>query len=180
MLRNKRSIKKITMLAMLISFALVLSALERMLPVDLIIPVPGIKIGLPNLISIFAVFYLDVFSGLAVVIIRCLLAALMFGGITAFFFSVTGGLLAFLIMWIIKKAVSSFVSPIGISIAGSAFHNIGQIVAAFFVMRSTAVFGYLPLLLISSIGTGFFTGFIFYITDQKLSKIDHISGWNSV
>jgi heptaprenyl diphosphate synthase len=170
-LRNKFPAKRITVLAMLISLALVLSALERMLPIDLIVPLPGIKLGLPNLVTLFAVYYLDFASGFLIVLIRCLLASLLFGGVTTFFFSVTGGLFALLVMWLLQRCPERYLSPFGVSIGGAAFHNVGQIIAASIALSSAGVFSYLPVLLFSSLATGFLTGLVFYVTHLKLVRL---------
>lgn len=163
--------KKIALNAILISFALALAIAERFLPLELIVPVPGLKIGLPNVITMFALLFLDIPSVLTIVFLRCLLAAILIGSLTSFVFSITGGLFAFAIMLLLMKKFDKRVSLIGVSIAGAAAHNTGQILAAVFIMKTFSVFSYLPLLLIGSVITGVITGALIEVLKHKLKKL---------
>jgi heptaprenyl diphosphate synthase len=150
--------KKLTLNALLIAFALVLSIVEHYFPLNLVVPIPGVKLGLPNVITLFALFYLDLGSCFAIVFIRCCLASLLVGNFASFGFSFTGGLFALIIMLFLKKSYNHWFSVLGISIAGAAAHNIGQILFATIIMKTISVFAYLPLLLVMSILTGMITG----------------------
>ncbi len=165
--------KKITVCAILVSLALVLAIVERGIPFELISPVPGIKIGLPNIITLFALFFLDLRSVFAIVILRCILVAILVGSFSSFAFSITGGIFALIIMIFLKKGYNNLFSMIGISIAGAAFHNIGQIIMACILLKSFSIFAYLPLLLLTSIATGLITGIIGEELVKRMSKIMH-------
>ena len=166
--------KRITVIAISLSFALTLSAIERMIPP--FVPIPGIKIGLPNIVSIFALFYLDFVSALIIVLLRSLLSTALFGSLTSFLFSLFGGVLSLLIMTIMRKKVGSWFSYIGLSIAGAAFHNIGQIIAASIILKTFNIFAYLPLLFVGSIIMGLITGLLYTFVDNRLIKISYFRG----
>lgn len=141
---------------MLICLALVLSYTERLIPLQAVIPLPGVKLGLANIVTLLALYLLGPKSAFTVLILRCILASAFGGGITGFLFSVTGGLLAMAVMTIARRIPG--LSIYGVSILGAAFHNIGQIIMAMLLMQSLYVAAYLPYLLGVAIITGFLTG----------------------
>ncbi len=147
--------KKLTLCAVLTALALALSYTERFIPLQLLIPLPGIKLGLANIVSLVTLFLLGTKPAFAVLLLRCGLGSLFGGGITGLIFSTTGGLFAMIAMVLAKK--SSRFSVYGISIFGAAAHHIGQILAAIFLMQSVYVGAYLPYLLLVGIFTGFAT-----------------------
>ena len=144
--------KKLTTCAVLISLALALSYMERFIPLQMAIPLPGIKLGLANIVTLIAMYYLDVKSAYAIVFIRCLMGAIFGGGVSGLMFSLTGGLLS-LTMMLLAKKLPCF-SIFGVSIIGAATHNIGQILAAMLLMQSVYIGAYLPYLLIVALFTG--------------------------
>lgn len=148
--------KKIAFCAVMIALALALSYAERFIPLQLVIPMPGIKLGLANVVTLVALYRLKGRYALAILVPRCILGALFGGGITGLFFSLTGGLLALLVMSLGKKC--PIFSVYGVSVLGAAAHNIGQIFAAMMLLRSVYVAAYLPWLLIAAIVTGILTG----------------------
>lgn len=164
----KQHAKRIATLAILISLALVLSVAENWIPLAFI-PVPGVKLGLANIVTLFALCFLDFKNASVVLILRCLLASLFGGGASAFAFSITGGFFALITMYLCIK--SDKFSLAGTSIAGAAMHGVGQIIAAFFMMSTFSVVFYLPFLLITAVFTGALTGTIAHILFKHLKKI---------
>lgn len=152
----KQAGKRLSLCAVLTALALGLSYMERFLPLELLIPLPGIKLGLANVVTLFALFFLGVRDAIAILLARCFLGSLFAGNLSGLIFSVSGGLLAMLTMSLLKK--SKRLSVYGISVGGAAAHNLGQIFAATAVMKTTAVFSYLPLLLLAAICSGLLTG----------------------
>lgn len=140
----------------MIALALALSYAERFIPLQLVIPMPGIKLGLANVVTLVALYRLKSRYAFAILIPRCILGAVFGGGITGLMFSLTGGVLALVTMSLSKKA--SLFSVYGVSVLGAAAHNIGQIFAAVVLLRSVYVAAYLPWLLIAAIVTGILTG----------------------
>ena len=150
--------KKLALAAVLTALALGLSTLENLFPVSLLVPLPGIKLGLANIVTVFALYRLGAPFALAILVARCLLGAMFAGNVSALLFSLMGGVLAMLTMIVLRRVRG--LSVYGVSIAGAAAHNIGQICAAMVVLGGTAVLGYLPVLLGVSLITGTLTGFV--------------------
>lgn len=148
--------RQLTVCALLISLALALSYTERFIPLQLLIPLPGIKLGLANIVTLTALYLLGTKSAFAILVTRVLLGAMFGGGPTALFFSMTGGLFAMTVMVFSRKV--PFLSVYGVSILGAAAHNIGQIAASMVLMHTVYILGYLPYLLLVSLFTGFATG----------------------
>ncbi|HHW48393.1 MAG TPA: Gx transporter family protein [Clostridiaceae bacterium] len=167
---KKVNVKKMVLLAVLISQALVLSIIESWIPLPMPVPVPGIKLGLANIVSIIVIVYFGYREALAVVLIRCLLTSFFSGGITVFLFSIAGGILSTIVMSFLYKKFSNVFSIIGISISGAVMHNMGQIVMAVIVMKDIAVLGYLPVLVIAGIVTGLLVGIAANLLIKGLEK----------
>lgn len=148
--------KRIVLLSLMVSLALVLSIIESWFPLP--ISIPGVKLGLANIITITVIIFFGFIDALSVVFIRCILASIYGGGITGFLFSISGGILSTIIMFIMYKKGSKLFSTIGISVAGAVTHNIAQIVIAGIIMKDAAVYTVLPLLLISGGIMGIFVG----------------------
>ncbi len=140
----------------MIALALALSYTERFIPLQLVIPLPGIKLGLANIVTLVVLYRMRPKYAFAVLIPRCVLGALFGGGITGLLFSLTGGVLALLTMAVSKK--TGWFSVYGVSILGAAAHNIGQILASMVLMHSVYIGAYLPWLLIAAVVTGLLTG----------------------
>ena len=154
MRRSKTS--QLTICALLISMALVLSYMERFFPLQMLIPLPGIKLGLANIVTVMALYFFGEKHAFTILILRCVLGSVFGGGISGLAFSLTGGLLAMTTMSIVRRM--GLFSVYGVSVLGAAAHNIGQILVAMFLMNSVYVAGYLPYLLAVSVFTGMATG----------------------
>lgn len=164
--------KKLTLCGMLTALAIVLSLAERLFPLDAIVPVPGVKLGLANVVTLFALTRLSVRDAVAILLCRVALSSLLMGSVTAFLFSLFGGLMALAVMGLLLRAEGKFCSVLGVSVAGAAAHNIGQIIAAVIWMKTGAVMAYLPLLLVMSVPLGLVTGLTAAIVLSHLQKID--------
>ena len=148
--------KRLTLCAVLIALALALSYTERFIPLQMVVPLPGVKLGLANIVTLIALYLMGPKAAFAILIPRCIFGAVFGGGITGLMFSLTGGLLAMVTMSMAKKI--PIFSIYGVSILGAAAHNIGQILAAMVLMHSYYIGAYLPYLLIVALFTGFATG----------------------
>ena len=147
--------KKLSLCAVFTALALGLSYTERFIPLQLVIPLPGIKLGLANVVTLAALYRFGKGYAFGILTARCLLGS-VFGGLSSLAFSLVGGLLALGVMCLGTK--SKRLSVYGISVLGAAFHNIGQILTAAAVLGSWYVAAYLPWLLLVSVITGFFIG----------------------
>lgn len=179
--------KTIIQNGILISMALVLSIAERWLPVSALIPLPGIKLGLANVITMFALFYFGVRSAVTVTVLRCILGSVFYGGLLSLALSLSGAGLALIAMVILKSGYGKFFSLTGISIGGAAAHNIGQIVMASILMGNSYVFAYLAILLLTAVITGVLTGTVADSLFRKLERtgiielqVKEIGEWSHV
>ena len=152
----KISTRQVAMCAMLTALALGLSTLENLFPVTLFIPLPGVKLGLANIVTVFALYQLGAAPALCILVARCLLGSLFAGNASALLFSLLGGTLAMLVMLALSRLPG--LSVYGVSIGGAAAHNCGQIAAACLTLGSMAPLYYLPILLGASLITGAVTG----------------------
>ena len=152
---NKTS--KMVYMGLLISMALVLSLIERMLPIPFI--APGAKLGLANLVIVISIYTLDSYKDSFVVLIfRIILASILGGSLSSLLYSISGGILSFIITILVKNIGGKYVSVIGVSSSAAVFHNIGQLFAASIIFENFSMFLYLPILSIAGVGTGIFIG----------------------
>ena len=146
----KITTRQLTLCAVLAALALALSYLESFFPLALLIPLPGVKLGLANIVTVFALYTLGAPMALCILLVRCTLGALFAGNASALLFSLLGGFAAMLVMTALHK---SRLSVFGVSIAGAAAHNCGQV-----------------LLLVSPF-TGAFSGFIAALLFRAMKNI---------
>ena len=150
------STKKIALCGVLTALAMIFSYIESVIPVP--IPVPGIKLGVANIAVITILYVLGVKEAIVINLLRIVLTSLLFGNVNSFLFSISGAALSLTIMIIMKKL--DFFSCIGVSVCGGVMHNIGQIIAAVFIMGSEAIVFYLPVLIVSGVFTGVVIGVV--------------------
>lgn len=162
------SVARLTRCAVLTALALALSVAEGLVPLTILFPLPGLRLGLANLVTVYALCRLSRHEALLILFARCLLGALLGGNLMALAFSLTGGLLAMAVMVVLLQ-FGGF-SLFGVSIGGAAAHNTGQILAAMVVLRTGAPMVYLPPLLLCSIVTGAVTGSISTLLVQKMPQ----------
>ena len=152
----KLTTKQLTLCAVLTAMALALSYLENLFPLALAIPIPGVKLGLANIVTVFALYALGPAQALMILTARCLLGAMFAGNANALLFSLLGGFAAMLAMILLVR-LERF-SVYGVSIGGAAAHGCGQTAAAMLTLGSGAPLYYLPVLLGVSLFTGALTG----------------------
>ena len=151
----KISSKTTAFLALCTALAMILAYVEILLP-PLFSAVPGIKMGLPNIIIVFLLYRKGALSAISVSLIRIILVSMLFGNMMAFLYSFAGGVLSILVMIILRKL--NVFSKVGVSVAGAVTHNIGQILMAMLLLDTTELGYYLTVLLITGIIAGIFIG----------------------
>ena len=154
----KLTTKQLTLCAVLTALALALSYLENLFPLSLAIPIPGIKLGLANIVTVFALYALGPAQAFLILLARCFLGAVFAGNMNALIFSLLGGVTAMVVMIVLSG--SRCLSVYGISVGGAAAHNCGQVAAAVLTRGNTAPLYYLPVLLGVSLLTGALTGLV--------------------
>ena len=136
------------------ALALIFSYVESLIPIQL--GIPGVKLGLANLIIVIALYKMRLSEVFLLSIVRILLSGFLFGNYFSILYSLAGGLLSLAVMALLKKA-GDF-SVMGISMAGGVSHNVGQLVVAMLVVETFSVGYYLPVLLVAGLVTGFLIG----------------------
>ena len=148
--------KKLTTLGLSVALALILSYVESLLPP--LLAVPGVKVGLPNIVILFRLYRYGWKEAGAVSLVRLLLSAALFSGFAAFFYGLAGAMVSLLGSALLKQ--TGRFSPFGVSVAGGVLHNLGQIALAALVLQSGYLFAYLPVLLLSGTLAGAMVGLL--------------------
>lgn len=147
--------KRITRLSLLTATALILFTVEAQIPPP--VPIPGMKLGLANIITVYAMLRCGPADALLILLVRVLLGSMFTGAVTGLMFSLGGGLMCWLAMLALRRLVTE--QQIWVcGVIGAVFHNLGQILVCVTVYRTRAVLVYLPALLLSGIIAGLFTG----------------------
>lgn len=154
-------------LGMFTALAFVFSYIESLLPINL--GIPGIKLGLANLVVIVALYTMGVSWAFALSLVRILLAGLTFGNPASMIYSFAGGMLSLAVMVLAKKW--KVFSVTGVSVLGGVFHNIGQILVAALVVETAGLLFYLPVLIVSGTVAGVLIGILASILIRHLNKM---------
>lgn len=157
--------KRIAADGLFAALALLLFIVEMQIPP--LLPIPGIKIGLANIITLLTVHYYGKADAAAVLFVRILLGSIFSGNVSTFLYSVSGGFICFCVICLLYGRIKPIWS---VSIFGAIGHNIGQLFAASVMMQTVTVFWYLPYLLLSAIVTGAFTGITAQYMTNKIKK----------
>ena len=156
--------KRLTFCALLTAIALTIFMVEAQLPP--VVPVPGVKLGLANIVTVYAMFALGPADTLLILISRIILGSLFAGGST-FLYSLAGGVLCYLSMLLLRKILT--LKQLWVCGAiGAIFHNIGQMAVAIAIVKTPQLIVYLPLLLVTGVIAGTFTGFAAQFVLERL------------
>ena len=155
--------KAIAISAAFIAISMIFSYIEAILPS---IGIPGVKLGLANIIIIVVMYKMDMRYAIVINVARILLSSLMFSGVFAMLYSLAGTFFSMAVMFLLKK--SGKFSIIGVSFAGGVAHNFGQILVAAFVIENARIFVYFPVLVFSGLISGIAIGIIAYILVKRL------------
>ena len=148
--------RKIAYLGVFLALALILSYVESLIP--FYFGIQGVKLGLTNLIVVVMLYCTGTKEAFGVSVARILLAGFLFGNLFSILYSLAGGVLSFIVMCLLKKTGRFHV--ISVSVTGGISHNIGQLIAAAFVVETYDIFYYMPFLLIAGVATGFVIGML--------------------
>jgi heptaprenyl diphosphate synthase len=155
-MKKKLTTKQLVTLSALVAVAMILSYIESMIPA--FVAVPGVKMGLSNIATVFALYALGWQYAICVSVVRVFLSALLFGNFVSLIYSISGAALALALMILLKK-LDRF-SSVGVSVAGGVGHNAGQIIAACIVMENAAISLYIIPLIISGTISGIVIGLV--------------------
>ena len=146
--------KKLTMYALLVALAMILSYLESLVPLSF--AVPGIKMGLPNIVIVFALYKLGFKAAGCISLIRVVLVSILFGNVMSMIYSLAGAVLSLAVMWLLRR-IGKF-SSVGVSVAGALGHNVGQVVTAIVLLETGGLVYYLAPLCVSGAVAGIIIG----------------------
>lgn len=138
------------------ALALIFSYVETLIPIHF--GIPGIKLGLANLLIVVFLYKRNAKEALLLSVVRIILSGFMFANLFSILYSLAGGILSLAVMGFLKKK-DSF-SVIGVSIAGGVAHNTGQLIVAMLVVETYRVGYYFPVLLIAGVVTGMVIGLV--------------------
>ena len=159
--------KKIAYLGLLVALAFVFSYIEFLLPINL--GIPGVKLGLANLVIIVTLYTLGEKEASLLSMIRIVLVGFMFANTASMLYSLAGGILSLLIMCLAKK-LKTF-SMAGVSVLGGVFHNVGQILMAMWMLQTESLIYYLPALIVTGIISGVLIGILGAMVTKRLKKL---------
>lgn len=163
-MNTRNTTSKLTMAALMAALALIFSYIEVLIPFN---PgIPGIKLGIANLVIIIALYYLGSQYALTINLVRIFIAGLLFNGLFGALYSLAGALLSLAVMILLKK--TGWFSVTGVSMAGGVAHNLGQLLIAAFLVSNIKVFVYFPVLIFSGIICGTTIGILSYLMLKKL------------
>ena len=159
--------KKVAMLGLTIALAMIMSYIEALVPLSF--AVPGIKMGLANIVIIFVLYKIGIKEAILVSLIRVILVSLLFSNVMAMAYSIAGAVLSLSVMWLLKK--TDKFSFIGVSIAGGIMHNVGQIIMAVILLGTEQIALYLPVLIITGTVTGVVIGIVSGLVINRFKNI---------
>lgn len=165
---KKNKVKNIAFYGVMIALALIFSYLESFIPIEALVPIPGVKLGLANIVVLFALYTMKPRDAFIIAVLRIIMAGLLFGNVMTIAYSMAGGMLSLLVMWLLKKTK---LSMMGVSMVGGICHNIGQLAVAVVLTETVRIAYYLPVLLVSGMLTGLLMGIVANIVVQRVEKI---------
>lgn len=159
--------KQLALYGMCIALAFILSYVEAMLPFPM--PMPGMKVGLTNLVVMIALFYMRESSAFVINLTRIFLVSMTFGNMMTLWYSLAGGILSFVAMLILKR--TNKFSMVSVSVIGGVSHNVGQILVAMYVLQTTKLYWYLSVLSVSGVVAGIVIGVVASLILDRLPKL---------
>lgn len=154
--------RKTAFCGLTLALALIAGYVESLIPIP--IPIPGIKLGIANSVVLILLYKRGVKEAFVVNVSRVVLSGFLFGNMFSILYSLSGACLSLLVMVFVKK--TDCFTETGVSIAGGVMHNVGQLVVAWLVLESIAVWYYLPVLMLA----GCLTGFVIGILAEEINK----------
>ena len=158
--------RRVALDGILVALAMIFSYMETFIPFNF--GVPGIKLGLANLVVLLGLTFLPAVDVLLISLVRILLSSLLFGNVMSLWYSLAGGLLSFAAMYLLSRRDD--ISLIGMSMTGGVLHNVGQVITAAIVVRTLQLAGYLPVLLVAGLVTGAIIGTLAKLLMPRVQK----------
>lgn len=161
------SAKKVALYGLLIALAFIFSYVEAMIPIP--VPIPGIKLGLANLVNVVGLYTVGIGGTIAVALIRIVLVGFTFSNPGSMLYALAGGIFGLTAM-VLAKRFGGF-SKVAVSILGGIFHNVGQLSMAAYITSTGGVFSYLPFLLVAGVLTGGVIGVLGGLVIERIGDV---------
>ncbi|HEY8362710.1 MAG TPA: Gx transporter family protein [Tissierellaceae bacterium] len=161
--------RKIILLSLLVSVGLALSVIESFIPLP--VAIPGARLGLSNMVTLVTLVIFGFKEALVVSILKSFVLVLVTGSISSLLYSLVGGILSCVVMFISYRFFSNIFSLIGVSILGATAHNFGQVTVAVLIMSNVRIYSYLPILELMGLFTGYFVGLSSIYISKALEKV---------
>ncbi|MDI9484189.1 MAG: Gx transporter family protein [Bacillota bacterium] len=154
--------RRVVYLGLATGLALGLHLFEAMIPMPTDIMVPGVKLGLANIVTLYVIMNFGTRDGIVISILRTLLGSLFSGTFMTptFYFSFTGGVVSAIVMGLLYRFASKHLSMMGISLVGAVTHNVAQLSIAALMIEQELILLYLPVMLFAALPTGAFVGLV--------------------
>lgn len=159
--------KRLALSAILTAIAMILSYVEALFPLP--VPIPGVKAGFANLVIIIAIYRLGFKYAFTINCIRIFVAGLLFTGLFGCMYSLAGGILSIVIMYLLYR--TDKFSIVGISMAGGVAHNLGQLIVACLIMSNIRLMSYFSILLFAGTVSGVLIGIVAWFTERRLPHL---------
>ena len=159
--------KRVATYGVLVALAFIFSYIEAIFPLPM--PIPGMKLGLANIVIVVALYTMGYKEGFVISLVRIVLVGFTFGNMNMMLYSLGGGILSFAMMALMKRL--DLLSIVGVSVIGAVFHNIGQILVAMCILESTVLLYYLPFLLVSALVAGVLIGILGAMMSKRLTNV---------
>lgn len=158
---------RLALSAMLAALALIFSYVEVLIPLP--VPVPGIKLGIANLVIVMAIYKLGFRYAFTINCVRIVIAGLLFSGVFGMIYSFAGGILSLLVMYLLQR--TGWFSMVGVSMAGGVAHNLGQLITASLLVQSVRMMSYFSILLFSGLISGILIGVLASLIYRRLPDL---------
>jgi heptaprenyl diphosphate synthase len=168
-MQQKQGWKKTAYLGVFLAVALICSYIETLIPFNF--GIPGIKLGLANIVVVLMLYCVGAGDALVISVLRIVLVGILFGNLISIIYSLSGGLLSFLVMFLLKK--TNRLGCVSVSVAGGISHNIGQIFVAALIVSNFNILFYIPVLLIAGVVTGLLIGILAQELIVRISAVMH-------
>ena len=163
--RGSRS-RKLALGAMFAALALIFSYVEALIPIP--VPIPGVKLGVANLVILVAIYRLGFRYALTINCIRIVVAGLLFSGVFGMIYSFAGGILSIVVMYLLYR--TKLFSMVGVSMAGGVAHNLGQLATACLIVSNIKLMSYFAVLFFSGLISGILIGILAHVIERRLPK----------
>ncbi len=161
----RNNTRRLAQIALVISFALILSFIESRIPA--FVAIPGVKVGLANIAVIFMLYKFGIKEAITVSLIRVIIVSVLFGSFVSLLYSIAGAVLSFAVMLLLKYLTP--LKEITVSVAGGIMHNVGQIIVASIMLETNVVVYYLPFLILSGTVAGIVVGVTAALLIKKIN-----------